>query len=139
MTRAEATDWRVLSLLETEQPSPMEIAGGVGFAFAAFLLLPTLVLVSGFLLGGIEQLFGTSADDLPPPPIEVIETRFVRLGKQRPQRRLPSKEVPAAQQSSRAPQGPDSDAVAPVPSPSRRVHSSGCCAMAASIHSDTRS
>ncbi|UCH30498.1 MAG: cell envelope integrity protein TolA [Myxococcales bacterium] len=116
MARAAADDWRALSLLETEQPTPIEIAGGVGFAFASFVLLPALVIVSGFLLGGMEALFGMGADDLPPPPIEVIETRFVRLGKQRPQRRLPSKEIPAVQQSSRVPTGPESDAVAPVPS-----------------------
>ena len=116
MVRADADDWRALSLLETEQPTPSEIAGGVGFAFAAFVLLPSLVILSGFLLGGMEALFDLGARDLPPPPIEVIETRFVRLGKQRPQRRLPSKEIPAVQQSSRVPTGPDSDAVAPVSS-----------------------
>ncbi len=114
MARAEANDWRALSLLETEQPTATEIAGGVGFAIAAFIALPALVVISGFLLGGVEALFSTAADDLPPPPIEVIETRFVRLGKQRPQRRLPSKEVPAAQQSARAPAAPDSASAAPV-------------------------
>ncbi|MGB5220471.1 MAG: energy transducer TonB [Polyangiales bacterium] len=116
MTRAEVSDWRALSLLETEQPTAIEIAGGVGFALAAFVALPALVLLSGFLLGGMQAIFGIGPDDLPPPPIEVIETRFVRLGKQRPQRRLPSKEVPAAQQSARAPAAPESEAAAPVPS-----------------------
>jgi len=116
MATADVHDWRALSLLETEQPTAIEIAGGIGFALAAFVALPTLVLLSGFLLGGMQSIFGLGADDLPPPPIEVIETRFVRLGKQRPQRRLPSKEVPAAQQSARAPAAPDSDAAAPVPS-----------------------
>ena len=28
---AEVTDWRALSLLETEQPTLTEIAGGIGF------------------------------------------------------------------------------------------------------------
>lgn len=115
MASADANDWRALSLLEVEQPTPVEIAGGIGFAVAAFVALPSLVLLSGFLLGGLQSVFGAGADDLPPPPIEVIETRFVRLGKKRPQRRLPSKEVPAAQQSARAPTAPDSDSAAPVP------------------------
>lgn len=116
MTRAEASDWRVLSLLETEQPTPVEIAGGIGFALATFVALPALVLLSGFLLGGMGALFRTSADDLPPAPLEVIETRFVRLGKQRPERRLPSKEIRAEQQSSRTLASPDADAAAPVAS-----------------------
>ncbi len=116
MARVEASDWRALSLLETEQPTAMEVAGGVGFALAAFVALPAMVFLSGFLLGGMQGLFGIGDEDLPPPPIEVIETRFVRLGKQRPQRRLPSKEVPAAQQSARAPAAPDSEAAVPVPS-----------------------
>ena len=59
MAGAKANDWRVLSLLETEQPTPMEIAGGVGFAIGAFALLPALVIVSGFLLGGMENLFAS--------------------------------------------------------------------------------
>jgi TonB family protein len=115
MARAESSDWRAFSLLETERPTAIEIAGGVGFAIIAFVALPALVFLSGFLLGGMQSMFGVD-DDLPPPPIEVIETRFVRLGKQRPERRLPSKEVPAAQQSARAPAAPDSEAAAPVPS-----------------------
>jgi outer membrane biosynthesis protein TonB len=119
MTAADGNDWRALSLLETEQPTAIEIAGGIGFAVAAFIGLPALVLLSGFLLGGMQAIFGGGVDDLPPPPIEVIETRFVRLGKQTPQRRLPSKEVPAAQQSARAPAAPESDSAAPVPSGDR--------------------
>jgi TonB family protein len=116
MANGKVTDWRALSLLETEQPTPVEIAGGVGFAFAVFILLPLLVVLSGHLLSGMQALFGGGADDLPPPPIEVIETRFVRLGKKRPERRLPSKEVPAVQQSAPRPTAPDSAAAAPVPS-----------------------
>jgi TonB family protein len=115
MTRGEVSDWRALSLLETEQPSPVEVAGGVAFALAVFVLLPTLVLLSGFLLGGMQTLFG-GVEELPPPPIEVIETRFVRLGKKRPERRLPSKEVPAVQQSAAVSTAPDSSAAAAVPS-----------------------
>ncbi len=116
MARAEANDWRALSLLETEQPTAIEIAGGIVFALATFVALPTLVLLSGYLLGGMEALFRTSADSLPPPPLEVIETRFVRLGKQRPERRLPSKEIRAEQQSSRALASPDTAAAVPVAS-----------------------
>jgi TonB family protein len=116
MSRGKVTDWRTLSLLETEQPTALEIAGGVSFAFGAFVAVPLLVLLSGYLLGGLQNIFGTSTEDLPPPPIEVIETRFVRLGKKRPQRRLPSKEVPAAQQSARMAAAPDSSAAVPIPS-----------------------
>ena len=116
MVRGKVTDWRALSLLETEQPTPLEIAGGVGFALGAFVAVPLLVLVSGFLLGGVQSLFGSSVDDLPPPPLEVIETRFVRLGKKRPERKLPSKEVPAVQQSANVPTAPDSSSAAPAPS-----------------------
>ena len=116
MARGAANDWRALSLLEAEQPTPLEIVGGIGFALATFVALPTLVLLSSFLLGGMGALFRTSADDLPPPPLEVIETRFVRLGKQRPERHLPSKEIRAEQQSSRALASPDADSPAPVAS-----------------------
>jgi TonB family protein len=116
MAHGKVTDWRALSLLETEEPTTLEIVGGVSFAFGAFLAVPLLVLLSGYLLGGLQNLFGTATDDLPPPPIEVIETRFVRLGKKRPQRRLPSKEVPAAQQSARMAAAPDSSAAVPIPS-----------------------
>lgn len=116
MAGAEANDWRALSLLETEQPTTVEVIGGVAFAFLSFVAVPVMVLLSGLLLGGMQNLFGIGADELPPPPIEVIETRFVRLGKKRPERRLPSKEVPAAQQSSRRPTAPESSAAAPVPS-----------------------
>jgi len=116
MARGKVADWRALSLLETEQPTPLEIAGGIAFALAVFISLPLLVLLSGYLLGGLQGLFATPNDELLPPPIEVIETRFVRLGKKRPQRRLPSKEVPAAQQSAAVPTAPDSDAAVPVPS-----------------------
>lgn len=117
MVRAEIHDWRALSLLETEQPTRGEIIGGVGFALGTFVLLPLLVLLSGFLLGGMQDLFG--AEQLPPPPLEVIETRFVRLGKPRPQRRLPSKEMPAAQQSARVPTAPDSSTPTSTPGSKR--------------------
>ena len=111
----EVSDWRALSLLETEQPTLTEIAGGIGFTLAAFVGLPMLALLSGFLLGGVESLFGAGVDDLPPAPIQVIETRFVRLGKRREPRRLPSKEIPDAQQTAPVPQAPDSEPMAAVP------------------------
>lgn len=116
MAKVEASEWRALSLLETEQPTPIEIAGGVGFTLAAILLLPVLALISGHLLGGMDALFGSRVDELPPPPIEVIETRFVRLGKRKPNRRLPSKEIPAVQQSAPVPTGPEAEPAAAVPS-----------------------
>ncbi len=112
---AEASDWRALSLLETEQPTLTEILGGVGFTVAAFITIPLLALLRAFLLGGMESLFGAGVDDLPPAPIEVIETRFVRLGKRREPRRLPSKEIPDAQQTAPVPQAPESEPMAAVP------------------------
>jgi len=112
---AEAGDWRALSLLETEQPTPMEIAGGIAFALAAFITIPALALLSAFIFGGVQSLFGGGVDDLPPPPIEVIEARFVRLGKRRDPRRLPSKEIPEAQETAPVPQAPDSEPMAAVP------------------------
>ena len=111
----DAGDWRALCLLETEQPTLTEIAGGIGFALAAFITIPALALLSGFLLGGMESIFGGAVDDLPPPAIEVIETRFVRLGKRKEPRRLPSKEIPDAQQTAPVPQAPDSEPMAAVP------------------------
>lgn len=108
------SDWRALSLLETEQPTLSEILGGIGFTLAAFVLTPSLALLSAYLLGGMGTLFGAGVDELPPPPIEVIETRFVRLGKKAQQRRLPSKEIPNAQETAPVPQAPDSDPVAAV-------------------------
>jgi outer membrane biosynthesis protein TonB len=111
----EVSDWRALSLLETEQPTLTEIAGGVGFALTAFAVIPALALLSAFLFGGMESLFGGGVDDLPPPTIEVIETRFVRLGKRKEARRLPSKEIPDPQQTAPVPQAPDSEPMAAVP------------------------
>lgn len=112
----EATDWRALSLLETEQPSPSEIVGGIGFTLAALVVLPLLTVLSGLLLGGMQSIFGFGADELPPPPIEVIETRFVRLGKKRNPRRMPQKEIPHAEQAAPVPTAPDSsEPMAAVP------------------------
>jgi len=112
---AEVGDWRTLSLLETEQPTLIEIAGGIGFTLAAFVTIPMLALLSALLMGGMGSLFGSGVDELPPPPIEVIEARFVRLGKRREPRRLPSKEIPEAQQTAPVPQAPDSEPMAAVP------------------------
>lgn len=107
-----ASDWRALSLLETEQPTLTEIMGGIGFTLVAFVLTPALALLSAFLLGGLGAVFGTAVEELPAAPIEVIETRFVRLGKKQQARRLPSKEIPHAQQTAPVPQAPDSEAMA---------------------------
>jgi len=112
---AEVGDWRALSLLETEQPTLIEIAGGIGFTLAAFVTIPMLALLSALLMGGMGSLFGSGVDELPPPPIEVIEARFVRLGKRREPRRLPSKEIPEAQQTAPVPQAPDSEPMAAMP------------------------
>ena len=103
-----ASDWRALSLLETEQPTLPEILGGIGFTLAAFVLTPAMALLSAYVLGGMGTIFGSAVEELPPPPIEVIETRFVRLGKKKPATRLPSKEIPSAQQTAPVPQAPDS-------------------------------
>jgi outer membrane biosynthesis protein TonB len=111
----EASDWRALSLLETEQPTLMEIAGGIAFTVGAFVGIPSLALLSAFVFGGMESLFGAGVDDLPPPTIEVIETRFVRLGKRKEPRRLPSKEIPDAQETAPVPKAPESEPMAAVP------------------------
>jgi outer membrane biosynthesis protein TonB len=111
----EVVDWRALSLLETEQPTLMEIAGGVAFTLAAFVTIPALALLSAFFFGGVQSIFGGGIDDLPPPPIEVIEARFVRLGKRREPRKLPSKEIPEAQETAPVPQAPESEPMAAVP------------------------
>ena len=111
----EVVDWRALSLLETEQPTPMEIAGGIAFTLAAFVTIPALALLSAFFFGGVQSIFGGGIDDLPPPPIEVIEARFVRLGKRREPRKLPSKEIPEAQETAPVPQAPESEPMAAVP------------------------
>ncbi|TFH31102.1 MAG: TonB C-terminal domain-containing protein [Myxococcales bacterium] len=111
----EVSDWRALSLLETEQPTLMEIVGGIAFTIAAFVGLPALALLSALVFGEMESLFGAGVDDLPPPSIEVIETRFVRLGKRKEPRRLPSKEIPDAQQTAPVPQAPESEPMAAVP------------------------
>jgi len=112
---AEVSDWRALSLLETEQPTLTEIVGGIAFTVAAFVGIPALALLSAFVFGGMESLFGAGVDDLPPPSIEVIETRFVRLGKRKEPRRLPSKEIPDAQQTAPVPAAPESEPMAAVP------------------------
>lgn len=110
-----ATDWRTLCLLETERPTPAEIAGGVGFAVGAFVAIPLLALLSALLLGVMQSVFGTSTAALPPPPIEVIEARFVRLGKKK-QRALPSKEMPATSEQAPVPKAPDSNPAEAMPS-----------------------
>lgn len=112
---AEVSDWRALSLLETEQPTLAEIAGGIAFTIVSFVGIPVLAILSAFLFGGMESLFGAGVDDLPPPTIEVIETRFVRLGKRKEPRRLPSKEIPDVQQTAPVPQAPESEPMAAVP------------------------
>jgi hypothetical protein len=112
---AEVGDWRTLSLLETEQPTLIEIAGGIGFTLAAFVMIPALALLSAFFFGGVQSIFGSGVDDLPPAPIEVIETRFVRLGKRREPRKLPSKEIRDAEQTAPVPQAPESEPMAAVP------------------------
>ncbi len=111
----EVVDWRALSLLETEQPTLMEIAGGVAFTLAAFVTIPGLALLSALFFGGVQSIFGGGIDELPPPPIEVIEARFVRLGKRREPRKLPSKEIPEAQETAPVPQAPESEPMAAVP------------------------
>jgi len=117
MTSDRAADWRDVSLFETEQPSLVEVLGGIGFAFGAFVAIPALALLSALLLGALQAVLGTSTADLPPPPpVEVIETRFVRLGKKRPPRALPSKEMPAAPQQAPRPESPDSTPAAAVAS-----------------------
>jgi outer membrane biosynthesis protein TonB len=113
---AEANDWRALSLLETEHPTPVEIAGGVGFAVAVFVLVPVLAVLSHSLLGSVQSWLGSSVRDLPPAPLEVIETRFVRLGKRKEPRRLPSKEVPDAPQSAPVPTAPSTEPMEAIPS-----------------------
>ncbi len=115
MANPGATDWRTLCLFETEQPSFIEIMGGIGFALGAFVAIPLLALLSALLLGAMQSVLGTSTAALPPPPIEVIETRFVRLGKKKPPRALPSKEVPEAPQKAPVPEAPHSDPVAAAP------------------------
>lgn len=112
----EANDWRALSLLETEQPTPSEVAGGIGFAVAVFVLVPLLVLGSHLLMDGVRSLFGDTVDALPPAPLEVIETRFVRLGKRKEPRRLPSKEVPHAPQNAPVPKAPSAEPMDAIPS-----------------------
>jgi len=111
-----ASDWRALSLLETERPTLSEIIGGVAFTLAAVVLTPTLALLSALVLGELGTILGGAVDELPPAPLEVIETRFVRLGKKRESRRLPNKEIPAAQKTAAVPQAPDSEPMAAVPS-----------------------
>ncbi len=54
----ETSDWRALCLLETEQPTLTEIAGGVGFTLAAFVVIPALALLSAFVFGGMQSIFG---------------------------------------------------------------------------------
>lgn len=112
MTDPKTADWRALSLLEKEEPTLVEVIGGVGFAFGAFLAIPMLAVLSALLLGVVQSVFGTSTASLPPPPIEVVEAHFVRLGKKRPPRSLPSKEIPAAQDKAPVPKAPDPSAMA---------------------------
>lgn len=119
---ADAQEWRSLSLLETEHLDTREIIGGVGFAAAVFVSIPALALLSALMLDGLQSLMGPSADELPPPPLEVIETRFVRLGKPRDSKRLPSKDIPV-EQAAPEPTAPKPEttptAPAPVPSPAK--------------------
>ena len=93
----------------------VEVLGGVGFAFGAFVAIPGLALLSALLLGVVQSVLGTSTAALPPPPIEVIETRFVRLGKKREPRALPSKEMPEAPQQAPTPEAPQAEPAMAAP------------------------
>ncbi|MCZ6807407.1 MAG: TonB C-terminal domain-containing protein [Deltaproteobacteria bacterium] len=115
MANSKAADWRALCLFEAEQPTFVEVVGGIGFAVGAFVAIPVLALLSALLLGAMQSVFGTSTAALPPPPIEVLETHFVRLGKKKQPRALPSKEMPEVPQQAPVPEGPQSDPVATVP------------------------
>ncbi|MGB5813384.1 MAG: TonB family protein [Polyangiales bacterium] len=109
MSDDAVVDWRALSLLEQERTTFAEVAGGVGFTVGAFVAVPALALLTALLLGVIQTVLGTATAALPPPPIEVIETRFVRLGKKKPPRALPSKEIPEAPQQAPVPEAPQAE------------------------------
>ncbi len=115
---ADAQEWRSLSLFETEHLDGREILGGLGFAAAVFVAIPALALLSALMLDGLQSLMGPSVEELPPAPLEVIETRFVRLGKPRDSRRLPSKDIPV-EQAAPEPTAPKPTPTAPAPVPSQ--------------------
>lgn len=124
----DAQDWRASSLFELQRPDKREIVGGIVFTAIVVVTFPALAILSALLLGGLHSWFGSSANALPPPPVDVIETRFVRLGKKRNPRQLPSKEVPveqaapvptAAQESTPVPTAP-----APKPTKERGIQKS---------------
>lgn len=92
---ADTPYWKTLSLFEPQKPSGAEIIAGVLSAIGALVVLPLVVLLTSMLF---DTLFGGAQAAEPLPPIEVVETRFVRLGRPEP-RRLPDLEAPSTDES----------------------------------------
>ncbi len=104
---ADIPYWKTLSLFEPQRASFAEIVAGVVSAFGAVVVLPIVVVLTSLVF---DAIFGNaSADDGALPPIEVVETRFVRLGTPEP-RALPDLEAPSTDE-------PPAPATEPEPSP----------------------
>ncbi len=89
--RVEARDLRPPSLLSRRPPSRVDLVAGAVTTFGAHVLVP-LLLSAVVFIGSMIGLFHHDA----PPPVpehEVMEARFVQLGKQLDPHRLPNRHV----------------------------------------------
>ena len=115
---AEVDDWRALSLFEKRPAERAEVIGGIATASATLLLVPAVLALATWVSGAIG-----SRPAAVPAQLEVVETRFVKLGRPLDPKRLPDRDVPVAQPEAASPttteeaQAPEAKNVKPAASP----------------------
>lgn len=96
--RVETEDWRPPSLLVGHGLDGRDMVAGFVTMLAAHVAVP----LSIGMIAGLLAVTGLTEEAVPPtppeeiaPPMEVIEARFVKLGRPLPKHALPQKEVDA--------------------------------------------
>ena len=108
---AASSDWRALTLLERRPTTRDEKIGGIAFALGATILVPALIALVTAVIGAIN--FESGQKELPPLP--VIETRFVKLGKRDLPPDLPAVDTAPATEPEAAPESEPAPESAPAP------------------------
>ncbi|MCA9601566.1 MAG: TonB C-terminal domain-containing protein [Polyangiales bacterium] len=98
----DAEDWRPPSAFGRSSLRPGDWLAGLLAALAAHTAVPVAVgAVAGLL--AVTGLLGPEPEVVEPapeePPVEIIEAKLVKLGRQLPKHKLPNKEVPTATQA----------------------------------------
>ena len=94
----ELEDWRALCLFETRPAERAEIVGGIATALGTVILAPLILALASLVAGSLR-----SQPTIDPADIEVVETRFVKLGRPLDPQRLPDRDVPQVQPEAAAP------------------------------------